>query len=148
MEGEIGDLSLQTVYHTQMGEEAGHFSFQSVVPRISDKMVARQPHVFGDESRDKTVDQQIMIGRRSKPPKALAKTKKARLTVWRLTFLRLCRPISFRKAQHTSGLIGRKPARSSLKSLYEGDLRAPERHTRKLPRVQTPTEAFREEMRT
>ncbi len=58
MEGELGDLLLQTVYHTQMGEETGHFSFQSVVRNISDKMVTRHPHVFGDESRDKTARQQ------------------------------------------------------------------------------------------
>ncbi|MDU9003784.1 nucleoside triphosphate pyrophosphohydrolase [Sedimentitalea todarodis] len=58
MEGELGDLLLQTVYHTQMGEEAGHFDFQSVVRAISDKMVARHPHVFGEESRDKSAEQQ------------------------------------------------------------------------------------------
>jgi ATP diphosphatase len=55
---ELGDLLLQSVYHTAMGEEAGHFSFQSVVRNISDKMVARHPHVFGDESRDKSAEQQ------------------------------------------------------------------------------------------
>lgn len=58
MEGELGDLLFQTVYHTQMGEEAGHFSFDSVVKAISDKMIARHPHVFGDESRDKSAEQQ------------------------------------------------------------------------------------------
>lgn len=58
LEGELGDLLLQTVYHTQMGQEAGHFDFASVVRNISDKMVARHPHVFGDESRDKSADQQ------------------------------------------------------------------------------------------
>jgi ATP diphosphatase len=58
LEGELGDLLLQSVYHTQMGEEAGLFSFQSVVRNISDKMVARHPHVFGDESRDKSAEQQ------------------------------------------------------------------------------------------
>ncbi len=58
MEGELGDLLLQTVYHTQMGQEAGHFSFDSVVRNISDKMVARHPHVFGTESRDKSAEQQ------------------------------------------------------------------------------------------
>ena len=58
LEGELGDLLLQTVYHTQMGQEAGHFSFASVVRNISDKMVARHPHVFGDESRNKSADQQ------------------------------------------------------------------------------------------
>ncbi|TNF57543.1 MAG: nucleoside triphosphate pyrophosphohydrolase [Rhodobacteraceae bacterium] len=58
LEGELGDLLLQAVYHAQMGAEAGHFTFQSVVRAISDKMVARHPHVFGDESRDKTAEQQ------------------------------------------------------------------------------------------
>ncbi len=58
LEGELGDLLLQTVYHAQIGEEAGHFSFQSVVRNISDKMVARHPHVFGDESREKSAEQQ------------------------------------------------------------------------------------------
>ncbi len=58
LEGELGDLLLQTVYHTQMGSEAGHFTFDSVVKNISDKMVARHPHVFGDESRDKSAKQQ------------------------------------------------------------------------------------------
>jgi ATP diphosphatase len=58
LEGELGDLLLQTVYHTAMAEEAGHFSFQSVVRAISNKMVARHPHVFGDESRDKSAEQQ------------------------------------------------------------------------------------------
>ncbi len=58
LEGELGDLLLQTVYHTAMGEEAGHFTFASVVRAISDKMVARHPHVFGDESREKSAEQQ------------------------------------------------------------------------------------------
>lgn len=58
LRGELGDLLLQTVYHTQMGQEAGHFTFQSVVRDICDKMVARHPHVFGDASRDKSSQQQ------------------------------------------------------------------------------------------
>ncbi len=58
LEGELGDLLLQTVYHTQMGEEAGRFTFDSVANAIGDKMVARHPHVFGDENRDKSADQQ------------------------------------------------------------------------------------------
>lgn len=58
LEGELGDLLLQTVYHAQMGAEAGLFSFDSVTRAIAEKMIARHPHVFGDESRDKTPDQQ------------------------------------------------------------------------------------------
>lgn len=60
LEGELGDLLLQTVYHAQMGEEAGHFTFDSVANAISDKMVARHPHVFGEESRDKSAEQQTV----------------------------------------------------------------------------------------
>ncbi len=56
--GELGDLLLQTVYHAQMAEEAGLFGFDAVVRAISDKMVARHPHVFGTESRDKSPEQQ------------------------------------------------------------------------------------------
>jgi ATP diphosphatase len=58
LQGELGDLLLQTVYHAQMADEAGLFGFHDVVRAISDKMVARHPHVFGDESRDKSAEQQ------------------------------------------------------------------------------------------
>jgi ATP diphosphatase len=58
LKGELGDLLFQVVYHAQMAAEAGHFSFAEVVTAISDKMVARHPHVFGDASRDKSADQQ------------------------------------------------------------------------------------------
>ncbi|MFC6687622.1 nucleoside triphosphate pyrophosphohydrolase [Jhaorihella thermophila] len=58
LKGELGDLLFQSVFHAQMAEEAGHFTFQDVVRTMSDKMVARHPHVFGDESRDKSAEQQ------------------------------------------------------------------------------------------
>ncbi|MEM1102452.1 MAG: nucleoside triphosphate pyrophosphohydrolase, partial [Pseudomonadota bacterium] len=59
LEGELGDLLLQSVYHAAIGEERGLFSFASIADKISDKMVARHPHVFGDESRDKSAAQQV-----------------------------------------------------------------------------------------
>lgn len=58
LKGELGDLLFQVVYHAQMAAEAGHFTFADVVAAISDKMIARHPHVFGSESRDKTAEQQ------------------------------------------------------------------------------------------
>lgn len=58
LKGELGDLLFQSVFHARMAEEAGLFSFAEVVAAISDKMLARHPHVFGDESRDKTPEQQ------------------------------------------------------------------------------------------
>jgi ATP diphosphatase len=58
--GELGDLLLQVVFHSQMAEEAGLFSFDDVARAISDKMLARHPHVFGQESRDKSAAQQTL----------------------------------------------------------------------------------------
>ena len=58
LESELGDLLLQAVYHAALGAAAGHFTFDSIVSTISDKMVARHPHVFGNETRDKSADQQ------------------------------------------------------------------------------------------
>ena len=58
LKGELGDLLFQAVYHAQMAAEAGYFRFDDVVRAISDKMVARHPHVFGEESRDKSAEQQ------------------------------------------------------------------------------------------
>lgn len=58
--GELGDLLLQVVFHAQMATDQGLFGFQDVVQAISDKMLTRHPHVFGDESRDKTPAQQTV----------------------------------------------------------------------------------------
>ena len=45
---ELGDLLLQVAYHAQMASEAGAFDFADVAEAITDKMVRRHPHVFGD----------------------------------------------------------------------------------------------------
>lgn len=45
---ELGDLLLQVVFHSRMGEEAGAFAFGDVVQAVTAKMVRRHPHVFGD----------------------------------------------------------------------------------------------------
>ncbi|MFD0858316.1 nucleoside triphosphate pyrophosphohydrolase [Roseovarius aquimarinus] len=56
--GELGDLLLQVVFHAQIAEDRGLFDFSDIADGIADKMVARHPHVFGDESRDKSAEQQ------------------------------------------------------------------------------------------
>lgn len=50
LKDELGDLLLQVVFHAQMAQEQGAFCFADVVAAISDKMVRRHPHVFGDAS--------------------------------------------------------------------------------------------------
>lgn len=57
--GELGDLLLQVVFQAQMADEAGRFDFATCARAISDKLIARHPHVFGNESRDKSAEQQI-----------------------------------------------------------------------------------------
>ncbi|MBS0563078.1 MAG: nucleoside triphosphate pyrophosphohydrolase [Proteobacteria bacterium] len=75
LKGELGDLLLQTVYHAQMGAEAGYFDFAAVVRAISDKMVARHPHVFGGESRDKSAAQQTRDWERLKAAERAGKAE-------------------------------------------------------------------------
>jgi ATP diphosphatase len=48
---ELGDLLLQVVYHSRLGEESGAFDFGDVVMGITRKMIRRHPHVFGDAER-------------------------------------------------------------------------------------------------
>ena len=45
---ELGDLLLQPVFHAQMASEAGLFDFGDVVQAITEKLIRRHPHVFGE----------------------------------------------------------------------------------------------------
>ena len=47
---ELGDVLLQVMLHAKIGEDDGFFSIDDVIESISDKMVRRHPHVFGDAS--------------------------------------------------------------------------------------------------
>src|SRR5438874_13188651 len=53
---ELGDLLLQVVFHARMAEEQGVFAFGDVVQAITEKLIRRHPHVFGD-ARDLTPDE-------------------------------------------------------------------------------------------
>ncbi len=48
--GELGDLLLQVVFHSQIATEQNRFSIADVIDRISTKMIRRHPHVFGDDT--------------------------------------------------------------------------------------------------
>jgi nucleoside triphosphate diphosphatase len=45
---ELGDLLLQVVFHARMAQEQGAFDFGDVVQAVTEKLVRRHPHVFGD----------------------------------------------------------------------------------------------------
>jgi MazG family protein len=48
--GELGDLLLQVVFHSQIASEESRFSVADVIERISAKMIRRHPHVFGEDT--------------------------------------------------------------------------------------------------
>jgi MazG family protein len=57
LKDELGDLLLQVVFHARMAEEQGEFDFAAVARAITDKLVRRHPHVFG-EAGHRTSDEQ------------------------------------------------------------------------------------------
>jgi nucleoside triphosphate diphosphatase len=50
LEDELGDLLLQVVFHARMAQEQGAFDFGDVVKAITEKLIRRHPHVFGDQN--------------------------------------------------------------------------------------------------
>jgi XTP/dITP diphosphohydrolase len=52
---ELGDLLLQVVFHCQLASERGVFDFDEVAGNITEKLIRRHPHVFGN-AKAKTVD--------------------------------------------------------------------------------------------
>src|SRR5947199_5435104 len=59
LKDELGDLLFQVVFHARMAEERGLFDFGDVVAAVTDKMVRRHPHVFGDLAGIDTAEAQI-----------------------------------------------------------------------------------------
>jgi MazG family protein len=54
--GELGDLLLQVLFYAQMAKEQGTFSIDEVVDRLSNKLVERHPHVFGNVKAETSSD--------------------------------------------------------------------------------------------
>src|SRR5699024_1792012 len=53
----LGDLLLQVMLHSQIGEDDGYFSVDDVVERIARKMIHPYPHVFGNNETETTWDE-------------------------------------------------------------------------------------------
>jgi tetrapyrrole methylase family protein/MazG family protein len=52
LRGELGDLLLQIVLHSQIAAEAGDFTIDQVIEEINAKLVRRHPHIFGSQTAD------------------------------------------------------------------------------------------------
>jgi MazG family protein len=60
LKDELGDLLLQVVFHSRMAEEKKLFDFSDVAAAITDKMIRRHPHVFGDKDGIDTAAEQTL----------------------------------------------------------------------------------------
>ncbi len=74
LKGELGDLLLQVLFYAQMAKDQGSFSIDEVLDRLSDKVIARHPHVFGDVKAETSSD----VLRNWEALKAQEKEKKKR----------------------------------------------------------------------
>jgi len=48
VEEELGDVLFQVIFHAELGDEEGRFSFATIADAVRDKLTERHPHVFGD----------------------------------------------------------------------------------------------------
>lgn len=53
---ELGDVLLQVMLHSQIGEDAGYFTIDDVIRSITNKMIHRHPHVFADKEAKTVAD--------------------------------------------------------------------------------------------
>ncbi|EJT6496333.1 nucleoside triphosphate pyrophosphohydrolase [Clostridium perfringens] len=56
---ELGDVLLQVVFHASIGKEDGYFDIMDVIGEISNKMINRHPHVFGNEEAN--TSEQVLV---------------------------------------------------------------------------------------
>lgn len=69
---ELGDLLLQIALHAAMAEEEGHFTIEDVLAEVTEKMIRRHPHVFGEAKADSSAEvldrwEKIKAAERDKP---------------------------------------------------------------------------------
>jgi ATP diphosphatase len=73
---ELGDLLLQVAFHARIAEERGAFDFGDVVEAITQKMIRRHPHVFG-EAKDLPAEEVKALWARIKAQEKIARAAKA-----------------------------------------------------------------------
>jgi MazG family protein len=77
---ELGDLLLQVVFHAQMASEIESFDFDNVCDAIVRKMIARHPHVFGDENQ-RNIETQTVAWESLKAEERLQKNQQRNSTL-------------------------------------------------------------------
>ena len=63
---ELGDVLLQVLMNAEIAKEQGLFTIEDVVQTLSEKLIRRHPHVFGDEPRPTTSEESLKLWRKVK----------------------------------------------------------------------------------
>lgn len=77
LQEELGDLLLQILLHSQIAAEAGYFDVNDVIHSLSDKLIRRHPHVFGEKKADnanEALQNWLEMKKREKAAKGLEQT--------------------------------------------------------------------------
>jgi len=78
LKDELGDLLFQVVFYAQMANEQGAFDFHDIAAGITEKMVRRHPHVFGDQTGVNSAEDQTVNWEALKESERSAKAKDGR----------------------------------------------------------------------
>ena len=73
---ELGDVLLQVLLNAEIAKEKGLFSFDDVVQTLSEKLIRRHPHVFGDIKPPETPEEALALWRSVKQIEKERKNKK------------------------------------------------------------------------
>lgn len=72
---ELGDVFLQVLLHAQIAKERGAFEFRDVVQMLSEKLIRRHPHVFGDVKPPETPEESLALWQKVKRKEKETKEK-------------------------------------------------------------------------
>lgn len=73
---ELGDVLLQVLLHAEIAKERGAFTFADVVQGLSEKLIRRHPHVFGDVKRPETPEESLALWKEVKKKEKEKKQQK------------------------------------------------------------------------
>lgn len=72
---ELGDVMLHILLNAEIAAERGAFTMDDVIQVLSDKLIRRHPHVFGDEPRPNNPEEALALWKKVKEKEKLAKIK-------------------------------------------------------------------------
>ena len=74
---ELGDVLLQVLLNAEIASERGAFTFDDCIQGLTDKLIRRHPHVFGDEKRPDNPEEALELWKKVKEKEKNMKNKKA-----------------------------------------------------------------------